>query len=487
MINKVALSEGYQGLLIKNLNYEKKIIGLVCSLMVLLCVFGTINYKIYFGFIIGVLGIFIIVNDKLYKALLFLMIFLYIILNYGVTNVGVNVGGILIPIAEVVLLIGLIRLLKQIVKGFKPQINYKFVIVPIVLIFMGFLFKIPADFHKYGQIAFRDATSHIEILYFIVVINEMYGLNKEKVDKYLLKFLLITLNILFFYSFFYLKKDLLLNISPVYEGFQKTIYLLGNFNSTHFWLLFLIIVNMTIISNKNNKGNNAIVLILHFQNILSSALIFITTSRITILTYLFFILLFLLINKKKYAFYLINYLIILLISLYVLLLLKVKIESRRGIIDFNFLSHMFLSMFGGGDIQSMSSGVDQRKTWYKSVLDNSFNIRSFFLGRGFGIPLIEFYDPQGFLVREPHNSMLSIYARMGIFGLMTWLTLILCTIKVGLSKIKNNNYGLLLLALVIMGFFNSLVEPYFELPYNEVPFFCLLAILYKGTIETAKE
>lgn len=81
----------------------------------------------------------------------------------------------------------------------------------------------------------------------------------------------------------------------------------------------------------------------------------------------------------------------------------------------------------GGD--SGQDGLDSTKEWrvewWKDIYNYTFQGRYFWTGKGFGVSLA---DDDGYQVgdktlRSPHNVHMTVLARMGVPGLLTWATL----------------------------------------------------------------
>lgn len=455
-------------------NRELKFIGITIMLVTLLTSISVVNHKMAIIVLGIIVGTFIIANDNLYRYILFITLGLYLVLNQGVTNIGINVG-IIIPLAEIVLVIGLIR-------GFirNRTIFLKKSMFALVLIFCFVSIKIFIDFFSYGAIAFRDGVGFIEIMYIIVTYNELHlmKINNKDIDRLLNFTVKIVLNILFLYSLFYFQPDILKSISPVYYGYQKEIYVLGNFNSIHLWLLLLIVYNTFFIVNTTNIYKS---IFIHIQNLISLSIIIVTTSRLSIIAYATMIVIFIIAKKYKSAFYLISYIFFGIVALLIILNLGIEIKLKRGYLNIDFINDFILSFVGKGD-SGMAGGVNQRLEWYKEVVSYSIKYNTELFGRGFGMALINFVDGTGHIVREPHNSYLSIYARTGIITLIVWMIwigkLLLNMFKDYLKR--RSLYSLIGVATIIIALITASVEPYFELPYCTVPFYIIIGIvLYK--------
>lgn len=418
-------------------------------------------------------------KEEIFINILFCLVIGNLICNYAFTNVGIKVSKLLIPFNELIAFIGMVRLFSKgyFLKVVKGSLTFFF-----FLIIVSFVVVIPFDFIENGIFALRDGTHQIDICFFFIVQNEMYIYlkklkSKKKLVASIFKKINNSLNMLFVYSLFRVNPGWLLNISPKITGVQKTFSLLGNFNNTHIWLLLLMVFNVLKLKKINKKRQVRKIFFLHFQNIISLLIICYSTSRITIGTYLFLILLFFFIKEFKLSKLLLGYFSFLAVIVILLLVSGVEIQLRRGVFNAGYLSNMVLSIVGKGEIRSMAGGVHQRVEWISKLIIDDFTIKNLFFGQGFGMPLTNFYAG-GAIVREPHNSLITLYARQGIIVAIGWLLgLMNLFFKFLKNKKKRNIASVLGMSLIVIALLNSLVEPFFELPYNAVIFYILLGIL----------
>jgi O-antigen ligase len=102
-------------------------------------------------------------------------------------------------------------------------------------------------------------------------------------------------------------------------------------------------------------------------------------------------------------------------------------------------------------------------------------------------------------IRQPHNSSMNVFGRLGLLGLSIWL-LFVCTVMKRLwnaarqsGKVGGvySSLRLWCLAFCVLGLLDSLVQPYFEFSHSAVPFFFLLGVALginrKETMEQATE
>ncbi|HYO11052.1 MAG TPA: O-antigen ligase family protein [Tepidisphaeraceae bacterium] len=85
------------------------------------------------------------------------------------------------------------------------------------------------------------------------------------------------------------------------------------------------------------------------------------------------------------------------------------------------------SIFGEGSSSAAESNKQWRLDWWKSIVDYTVHGPYFWTGKGFGINLA---DDDGFQVssegslRSPHSVHMTVLARMGVPGLVLWITMI---------------------------------------------------------------
>jgi O-antigen ligase len=117
------------------------------------------------------------------------------------------------------------------------------------------------------------------------------------------------------------------------------------------------------------------------------------------------------------------------------------------------------------------------------------------LGQGFGIPLTNWtVSKSGAIIREPHNSFLSVFARTGIVGIIIWSIFhLVFNIRIFLFLRKNltltrNNYFVNFLLCSYLAFLGSYIwalsQPYFEIPQYAISAYIavgLIISLYKQT------
>lgn len=111
-----------------------------------------------------------------------------------------------------------------------------------------------------------------------------------------------------------------------------------------------------------------------------------------------------------------------------LLLLKagLNLNGRLGHqFSLDFLLKHFAAIWGqdgDGEVVGAASGTFQRLRWWAKIwVDVTSEPTKLLFGLGYGIPLTDFRYINDVLVREPHNSTISVFARLGTLGLIAFL------------------------------------------------------------------
>lgn len=186
-----------------------------------------------------------------------------------------------------------------------------------------------------------------------------------------------------------------------------------------------------------------------------------------------------------------------LIAAFALLLLilqtGIEIPGRLGQpFSFEFLWNHFEAIWGadsGGAVSGAASGTGQRIEWWSKIwADVTSSPGTLLFGLGYGIPLTDFRYIGDVLVREPHNSTVSVFARLGLVGLIAYAWIHVALARRWLFAVRRlGEEGDMLWRanLLIMGAFILFVwiltfgEDGLEKPFNAVPFYLFWGIILR--------
>ncbi|MEO0673124.1 MAG: hypothetical protein AAFZ05_13985 [Pseudomonadota bacterium] len=180
-------------------------------------------------------------------------------------------------------------------------------------------------------------------------------------------------------------------------------------------------------------------------------------------------------------------------ALTLILLSGVEITGRLGEkFSLEFLGKHLLSIVGIGAsgedmVAGAASGFQQRLGWWSKIFaDLTADPLYLLFGLGYGIPLTDFVNVEGAVVREPHNSTISFAARLGLIGLaayiwlqtmllLRWLKLYRFVTRAGDETFRVVLLTILAYAASIWMF--SIGEDAFEKPFNSVPYYFFFGVV----------
>ncbi len=414
-----------------------------------------------------------------------LTISLYMLLNYGFALIRIPpVEGGGVPIGELVLLFYLATI--KYPKLWSELISKAFIIPFLIWWALGIgraIFAVP----EHGMWALRDATHVIESLFLIV--GFVFAARPGNIDRFF-RWLPVILIFVCIYALGYPYATMLKSISPTITaaaGHEAAIFF--NYQGTHIILLmaacyFIIFESRRPVVRWMNVII-AICIIGYVVMLFQVRTVYI--QLIAIFTFFAF--------YRRSAF--IKGLLCILVILLALKLVTVFgfdiIGRRKQAASIEFVVSHFTSGFvldpgvsstvpGGGLAMRMGWWIDLYHRWFS-------DFGTFLFGMGYGKPLIEFVG-DGVIVREPHNSFISVVARLGAVGGAAFLFMHLFLLrawhrgykysnKVASKKWKNRL--LILMTFFILVIVNSMTQDALEKPYLTIPYYFFWGmILYFG-------
>jgi len=170
-------------------------------------------------------------------------------------------------------------------------------------------------------------------------------------------------------------------------------------------------------------------------------------------------------------------------------LFEIRFSGRLSSeMSFDFLFNHVMAIFGiseksHGGVAEAASGVSLRLGWWLRLYSElTSDVATLLTGLGFGIPLTDFRDNLGITAREPHNSLISVVARLGLVGGAAWLWLQAEFFRAGLRAYRECNAGgrlvegrlvLLIVAFAVLTLASCFGEDTMEKPFNAIPFYLL--------------
>jgi O-antigen ligase len=410
----------------------------------------------------------------------------YLLLNYGFENVAFHVGGIPIIISYLLMFSAL---------GLAWTSNpgmFKFVLEEPALLFLLLMFVL-ACFHlfvnvpTYGIWAIRDASICFDC--FFIVLGLLWSRRKADLAP-LMKWLMVILLFNTFYSLTFPWQEKIQAWSPT-SGVFLQIPLFGHYRGNFLYLglgtLFYLFLGRDVV-----KWPRWIVLSLAMVQLFGLAIL--QARQMYVALALIIVLLFL-IGEVKKSLKLISILGAPIAAVLVLTLMGVEIPGRIGPVRADFFLQHFRSISGAED--TPGAKVSGRMEWYDEVFARIS--KNPWLGEGFGQPLITFENDQaGNAVRQPHNSTVTVLARLGVAGLLPWVGLHFYILRRFLLAYRQRRrldrrmaeFMLWLFMLYLVFMISAFVEPAFEFPSAAIPFYFFIGLalgLIRWQFPPAKE
>ncbi|MEW6447674.1 MAG: hypothetical protein AB1426_06255 [Bacillota bacterium] len=131
----------------------------------------------------------------------------------------------------------------------------------------------------------------------------------------------------------------------------------------------------------------------------------------------------------------------------------------------------------------------QRLSWWSDIFQRQFtDLATAVFGLGYGFPLIDFTIAGGITVREPHNSYISVLARLGVVGAFVFLWMHLLLLRVWHHAYKmctrmrwrdGENRLLILMVFFILVWICAVGEDAFEKPFVTIPYYFFWGIVLR--------
>jgi hypothetical protein len=177
--------------------------------------------------------------------------------------------------------------------------------------------------------------------------------------------------------------------------------------------------------------------------------------------------------------------------------LDVRLSGRlTDHISLSFFTDHVAAIFGRSTqdsqaIAAAASGVDERLAWWSDLFERlTADPLTFLTGLGYGFPLVPFRATGGIQVREPHNSVISVFSRVGFIGLSCWVwmqvELFRCWAKCfsdaagrSLRAQLLQDRLLVLLTFLVIVLIGAVGEDNMEKPFFAIPYYFLWGVVLR--------
>ena len=371
---------------------------------------------------------------------------------------------------------------------YKGSLKLNLILILIVSWDFYGLIRILFAYENYGLIALRSSTYITDINYILIgSLIAKISLKRIHFPKILWQLLLVA-NI---YCLLLPFKEFLFQFSPKLTAFSGyAVPLLFTLkNAPIISMIFFFSENFFPLNGKNNFS----------KIIVFISLLFSFTYETARYNYFIFMILsfYSFLKKPKKIGSIFLYIAIGIIIIFIILSSGIKFSGRgANITGVRFFYDHFLSSFGisSGSIDGESSGFALRISWWIQSLKEVFSsLQNIIFGLGQGRPLTNFYNADGIIVRDLHNSYIQIFIRDGLFGSIIFLSLhikLFLNIFHNISLTKDqkniNNFYHTGLLFVIAVLTNSLMQNSLEVSYKAIPYYFIWGLIGSYRLKNIK-
>jgi hypothetical protein len=406
----------------------------------------------------------------------------YVVLNYGFENLSIPLGPLrFIPVGELLMGAALtLAVLRYRGPQFRDTIRDPSIICVLALLALT-LVHLALDLPEYGLYALRDGTSSFEALFLLLGI---LWAARERNIALLTKWLMFLFIVTMAYSYTFPWAERLQDWSLISGPFHA-VSLLGNYQELAVYLvagaLFCVWVAPTVGKWPRWLLGMLAIAQLAGLGILQSRTMYVGIALVLVL--LFFL------RETKRASQFLSILAsglgALVLTILLLTAVGWKVQGRLGPVDMSSLRNEVRSIWPSSAESHELGHEADRRAWYGEVWNKVRSSPShLLLGVGYGQPLIDFMSETGQPIRQPHNSSMNVFGRLGLAGLSIWLLFISGVLKRlwnGVREARKRGavscpLRLWLLAFSVLGLLDSMVQPYFEFSHSAVPFYFLVGV-----------
>jgi len=471
MITKLIFSENKYSLLF-----------LILSLSFLIGIM-IVKWQLYVILVVGIIVAIVILtsfikNLSLTDNILFFVLAGYVILSYGFANLILPIN-LPLPLGHILGLVLLVSMLfNKAFRSIRFETTFKYWLALLILT----IIHLAGDLSRFGIYAIRDSLFILEGS--LLLWGFIWAHNDERHQSFFKIFSVIfILNLLYSYTFPF--GNTIYTLSPQSGVFKQTA-IFGYYSHNYLYLLvgaiFFLFFGERVL--KLPKAWNRIIIILQL-----GGLLILQARSMYVAVPLVFLVLYKYGKASKAIGLMFSVVLSAILITSIISFADIKIKGRIGDISIDFILNQINTIIPS-EKSTDKEGLKWRLKLMNEVLDN-IQKNSFRLiwGGGFGEVLITFSNSSGAIVRQPHNTHLSVLARLGLVGLTIWLVMY---IKIILKLVKSLRYSfsdviqrdirLWLLIYILTGLLLTSVQPWLEFSYGAIPFYIIVGYAL-GTIK----
>jgi hypothetical protein len=397
---------------------------------------------------------------------------LYVVLNAGFMQVRLPPGSG-VPMAEVALLLGLLTINYTAVLG---RLATVIGLAPLIVWWGWGALRLLLDIRGYGMWALRDATQLIESLFLLL---GFAMLSRPWLVERAFAWLRFALALAVLYALTRPWVAELQVLSPTVTTVHGIDVPLAGAYGTSGWVLLVAAAGLLVAYPRSLLLSILAAALLGYGILVMQARVFYISVPLVLAIIVAY--------RRSLAGHALLALVAAIAAAAAIPAMGLELTGRiGGPISLEFLFHHLLAIIGEGSdahsaATSAAEGVALRLGWWVALYDRlTESLPTLFFGLGFGMPLTETQVAAGVLIREPHNSYISVTARMGLVGIAAWALMHLSLVRVWWRTLRRyretgdrtgQNRLVLLLVFFTCLWITALAEDGFEKPFNAVPYY----------------
>jgi O-antigen ligase len=404
----------------------------------------------------------------------------YFLMNYGFDNFAVGWGGMQFPVGDLLIFLAIVLLMWGKQSGLLSVAMQDSAVICMSALLLLSIAHLIFDVPRFGMYALRDSSMIFEAA--LLVLGMVWASDAKRMQL-LMRWLFFVFFINLFYSYTFPWGEAIRTSSPS-AGVFHPVPLFGNYQQSAMWLLlgalFFVWLGPSLV-----RWPRWVLLLLAAAQLGGLAILQVRSMYVGIAV--IFLILFLLGELRK-AFSLASMLAwgtgVLIVFLLFVSMAGIQIQGRMGPVDFSFIANQTKTLVDLVDPNTRMSHDVDRSGWYQEVWGRiQSSASNTIIGEGFGQALINFETEEGIPVRQPHNSSLTVLARLGFVGLAAWLLFILLVCTRYVRYIRNANASaqtsslmVWLLCAFVVALLQASVQPSLEFSSGACPFYFLAGI-----------
>jgi hypothetical protein len=410
----------------------------------------------------------------------------YFILDYFFMQIRVPPVGFGMPLGELFLGLALLTInVPSVMRKMGRMMN----LLPLLVWWTFGFTRLAVDSLHHGMWAFRDATQLVESLYIIVGFS--IAANPGFIDRFM-KWLPWVLAIACVYGFGYSYQIEINDISPGLPGGSgQMIPIFGTYQMTATMVMWGAFYLLAVQEGhpRSPLGRIAIAALL-----IGFAVVVVQTRTIYLQLIAMIVILFLFMRSGLARMSLVFPVLVIIVA--AIMVFHIPVSGRlTDKVSFSFFLDHFASVFGEAKghsigVKEAAEGVGLRFTWWMHLYHQLTSDWARLLsGLGYGVALTNFVAPAGTLVREPHNSLISVVSRLGLIGFLAWAW-VYAEIFVAWFRTfrlaqrfdwrQGQEFLLLVLCFAALLLVSTFAEDTLEKPYDAIPLYLFFGMMLRS-------